>query len=124
MTVEPNPPTAVSDPPSSKGSPPFKVSVKDSDEGVILVIEGELDIANAPALGEALVQVADGLEGDLILDIRSVSFIGSSGLTLFVNAHKKLRSLGHELVIVGPTPQTRRLFEIAGLDEALIVRPH
>ncbi len=95
-----------------------------TDEGVVvMVLEGELDIATAPALQKTLVDLTDGIEGDLILDVGLLTFIGSSGLTLLVNTHKKLQSLGHELVIVAPTSQTRRLFEIAGLDKVFTVRP-
>lgn len=97
--------------------------VSATDDGVVvMVLEGELDIATAPALQKTLVDVTEGLEGDLILDIGLLTFIGSNGLTLFVNTHKKLQSLGHELVIVSPTSTTRRLFEIAGLDKVLTVR--
>ena len=122
MTMEIVPPIVVGDPPASKG-PPFKVSVSASDDGVVLVIEGELDLAAAPILREALVDVTEGLEGDLILDIGLLTFIDSSGLALFVAEHKRLRSLGHELVICAATPRAIRLFEIAGLHKVLTVRP-
>ncbi len=122
MTLETDPPIVVSDPPASKG-PPFKVSASGSDEGIVLVIEGELDLATAPILREALVDVTEGLEGDLILDVASLNFIDSSGLALFIAEQKRLQSLGHELVIFAPTPRAIRLFEIAGVAEVLTVRP-
>ncbi len=122
MTIEIDPPTIVSDPPASKG-PPFNVSVSGSDEGVVLVVEGELDMSTAPILREALIDVTGGLEGDLMLDIGLLTFIDSSGLALFVAEHKKLESLGHKLVIFAATPWAIRLFEIAGLHKVLTVRP-
>ena len=107
----------------SPGRLPLSVSVSESDGGVVVAVEGELDMSTAPTLREALVDVADGLESDLILDVRLLTFIDSSGLTLLVAEHKKISSLGHNLVILAPTSRTARLFQIVGLDEVLTVRP-
>jgi anti-sigma B factor antagonist len=123
MTLEIDPPIDARNLGDAPGAPPFQMSVHESDDGVVMVVEGELDMSTAPTLREALVDVTEGLAGNLILDVRLLTFIDSSGLTLFVAEHKKLRSLGHDLVIFAPTPRTRRLLEIAGLDELLTVRP-
>jgi anti-sigma B factor antagonist len=123
MTLEIDPPVNVRDPAISPGRPPFDISVSKSDDGVVMVVGGELDMSTAPTLRAALVEVIEGLEGDLILDVGLLTFIDSSGLTLLVAEHKKLRSLGHELVIFAPTQRTSRLFEIVGLDQVLTVRP-
>ncbi len=122
MTLEIDPPIIVSDAPASHG-PPFNVSVSASDEGVVLVVEGELDMSTAPILREALIDVTEDLEGDLMLDIGLLTFIDSSGLALFVAEHNKLQSFGHALVICAATPRATRLFEIAGLHKVLTVRP-
>jgi anti-anti-sigma factor len=123
MTLEIDPPIDARNLAESPSTPAFGMSVHESDDGVVMVVEGELDMSTAPTLREALVDVTEGLEGNLILDVRLLTFIDSSGLTLFVAEHKKLRALGHELVIFAPTPRTRRLLEIAGLDEVLTVQP-
>jgi anti-sigma B factor antagonist len=121
VALELDPPTSISDL-SSRGSPPFHISVSESDNGVVLALAGELDMAAAPALREALAAVTEGLEGDLTLDVGQLTFIDSSGLTLFVQEHKNLRSRGHELIILDPTRRTSRLFQIVGLDEFFTVR--
>ena len=123
MTLETEPPLDARNHRDVPSAPPFQMSVHESDDGVVMVVEGELDMSTAPSLRDALVDVSEGLEGNLILDVRLLTFIDSSGLTLFVAEHKKLRSLGHDLVIFAPTPRTRRLLEIAGLDEVLTVQP-
>ena len=123
MTLEKDPPINLRDLDISPGRPPFNISVSGSDNGVVVAVEGELDMSTAPTLREALVDVIDGLEGDLILDVGLLTFIDSSGLTLLVAEHQTLRSLGHELVIFAPTPRTVRLLEIVGLDAVLTVRP-
>jgi len=96
--------------------------VSKSETGVVLAIAGELDMATAPALREAVADVTEGLEGDLILDLGLMTFTDSSGLTLFVQEQKNLRSRGHEMIILDPTARTRRLFQVAGLDEYFTVR--
>jgi anti-sigma B factor antagonist len=122
MTLELDPPIGITDSPTSHGPLPFHISVSETDIGVTMVLAGELDMAAAPALREALADVSEGLEGDLILDLAQLTFIDSSGLTLFVQEHKNLQSRGHELIILDPTQRTSRLFQIAGLDQFFTVR--
>ena len=60
---------------------------------------------------------------DLSIDVGLLIFIDSTGLSLLVSVHKKVRALGHSLTIRDPTPATRRLFQITGLDDVLTVEP-
>jgi anti-sigma B factor antagonist len=102
---------------------PLQILVSHLKEHAYVVLTGELDGATAPFLVRTLVDVNATLEGDLVLDIKALSFIDSTGLSVFVSQQKKLRAKGHKFVIYGPTAMARRLFQITGLEDVLTIQP-
>jgi anti-sigma B factor antagonist len=102
---------------------PLQILVSHLKDQAHVVLAGELDGATAPFLLRTLVDVDATLEGDLILDIRQLSFIDSTGLSVFVTQHKKLEAKGQKLVIYAPSAMARRLFEITGLEQVLAIEP-
>jgi anti-sigma B factor antagonist len=102
---------------------PLQILVSHLKEHAYVVLAGELDGATAPFLVRTLVEVNETLEGDLVLDIKQLSFIDSTGLSVFVSQHKKLSAKGQRFVIYGPTAMARRLFQITGLEDVLTIEP-
>ena len=84
---------------------------------LIVVPTGELDIATA---GEVRAEAA-GREGDegLVIDLREVQFLDTSGIQVMVEAWRTARDEGYELRIVRAAPQVHRVFQIAGLEDVL-----
>ena len=105
------------------GDLPLQILVSYLKEHAYVVLTRELDGATAPSLVRTLVEVNDTVEGDLVLDIKRLSFIDSTGLSVFVSQHKNLSAKGRKLVIYAPTAMTRRLFQITGLEEVLTIEP-
>jgi anti-anti-sigma factor len=101
--------------------PSLEIVVRRAAGRTQVVVAGELDDSTAPILRERLVQVTANLVGDLVLDIGLLTFVDSTGLALFVAQHKKLQSMGSQLIIVSPGPMARRLFEITGLTQVFTV---
>jgi anti-sigma B factor antagonist len=102
---------------------PFEISVLTTPAGRTMVLAGELDISTAPALRDRMAEVADEFGAEFVLDIAGLTFIDSTGLSLIVSEHKKLKASGAELVVQSPTRTAQRLFEISGLDAVLTLRP-
>jgi anti-sigma B factor antagonist len=105
------------------GDSPLQILVSHLKEHAYVVLTGELDGATAPFLVRTLVEVNETVEGDLVLDIKKLSFIDSTGLSVFVSQHKNLSAKGRKLVIYGPTAMARRLFQITGLEDVLTIEP-
>ena len=85
----------------------------------VLAVTGEVDLATAPALGSAVdAALASGAQ-ELWLDLSATTFMDSSGLHLLLDAHRRMRGLRRRLAIVCPGGAVRRLFEIAGVADAL-----
>jgi anti-sigma B factor antagonist len=98
--------------------------VADSPSGAwaIVVANGEVDVATAPALREAL-DAASGTGSRVILDLSGVSFMDSTGLTELIRAHKRLTAAGGELRTVVVGDRVGRLLEITKLDQLIATFP-
>jgi anti-sigma B factor antagonist len=84
-----------------------------------LVLEGELDIASAERLERELAAVEADSPGTLVLDLRSVVFIDSTGLRAVIAAAERARSNGRRLVIVSAPGAVERVLTITQLDQRL-----
>ena len=82
-----------------------------------LDLQGEIDVATSPELGEHLRKAL--LEGcsSIIVDMAQVTFLDSSGLRVLVQAASSL-SCGY-LTIANPTANVRRVIEITELGNVL-----
>jgi anti-sigma B factor antagonist len=101
----------------------FQVFRGQEDDRSHMIVMGDLDLASAPSLAHELLAVTTENDGDVILDIGLLTFIDSTGLSLFVSQHKRLEAQGRTLTIYGPTPSARRLFEVTGLTDVLHIQP-
>jgi anti-sigma B factor antagonist len=87
-----------------------------------VAIFGEVDAATASQLEQALVASSPDPAVELVVDCRGLEFIDSSGLNVFVANARRLHDAGGRLVLESLRPSTRRLFEIAGLDQVVTIR--
>ena len=94
-----------------------------SSGGVVrLAVAGEIDAVTAPLLAARLAEVSVEGVAEVVLDFSGLEFIDSSGLSVLVVAHRRLRNAGAALVIEAPPSTARRVFAIAGLDRLLTIR--
>jgi len=87
--------------------------------GQTLELTGELDAASAPALRERLAEVATRGEGPLVIDMSALSFIDSTGLSVLINAKRRLTRRGRGLALVCPPGHVRRILEVTQLLDTL-----
>jgi anti-anti-sigma factor len=91
--------------------------VQRRDGSVVATPFGELDLVTAPQL-VAAIRREEGFDR-LAIDLRQLSFMGSSGLRLLVAEDDRARRHGYELKLVGGGPETARLLRLTRLDEKL-----
>lgn len=84
-----------------------------------LAVSGELDMASAPRLSAALSRLQAAGQHNVVLDVSDLQFCDSSGLSVFVQAHRDLRSAGGRLVLRGPSERLRMLLSATRLDREL-----
>lgn len=84
-----------------------------------IVLAGEADLLGAPQIEAALKDAAAGESQLVIVDLRELTFIDSSGLQALATGHELCRSRGHELRIVRGPANVQRLFDLTGMSEVL-----
>jgi anti-sigma B factor antagonist len=93
--------------------------VVERDERRVLVrLRGELDIATAPRL----VDVLDGADREVVIDLEELAFLDAHGLDALAHGSAHAELQGDRLVVVNANPLARRMFEITGLDHLLVTR--
>jgi anti-sigma B factor antagonist len=102
----------------------YVIEVLEPSDGVaVLVLEGEFDLAAAPALREHLDAARQAAARGVALDFAEVTFVDSSGLRELLLASTALRAEGKVLVLVALQPAVVRLLELTGATEAVLSAP-
>lgn len=79
-----------------------------------VVVEGEVDIFNAPVLDQGVAEAVAGV-GDVVVDLARVDFMDSAGLNVLVRHYKPLHAGGRRLVVRNARRPVRRAMEICGM---------
>lgn len=82
----------------------------------VLSVAGEIDVATKSALRGALDEKFDAGHSTIVVDLRDVTFLDSTGLGVLVGALKRCREADGDLRLVVDTPRILQLFAITGLD--------
>ena len=97
----------------------FETTLSGAGDAVI-ALTGELDLSGAPALDEEIARLA-AAEGvrRVIVDLRGLVFLDSTGLRLVALAERRLAGAGRNLVLVRGVRTVQRVFELTRMDERL-----
>ena len=97
----------------------FRLEVRSVGRAIVVAVSGELDLASSPALQEELDRVAASDSQLLIIDLRELDFMDSTGLSVLVRAHQRAEDQGRELAMVKGPQQVQRLLSLTGVAERL-----
>ena len=97
----------------------FKIAVRSQDGATVIAVSGELDLASTPALEEELARAAASDSGLVILDLRELEFMDSTGLGLLVTTNKRAQESGRRFALVKGGSQVQRLLSLTGVGERL-----
>jgi anti-sigma B factor antagonist len=89
--------------------------------GTVFRVDGDLDLASAPALEELLGQ--HGFDQRLVIDLEQCTFLDSSAVRVLVAAARDSEAAGGSLALVATDPGILRVLEISGVDTILGVHP-
>jgi anti-anti-sigma factor len=100
--------------------PTLEFETTRSDAVAVITATGELDLSGAAVLDAELDRLADVPElGTVVLDLRRLEFMDSSGLRLVVMADMRAREAGRRFVLVRGNETVHRVFEITRMSERL-----
>lgn len=94
--------------------PTFELLTIGAEDEPVVKIVGELDLATAPRLREALVDLSKQGAKQVTIDLAEMEFIDSTGLSVLVAALKRMREDGGDLALQSPSAAAMKVFEITG----------
>ncbi|MBT8484881.1 MAG: STAS domain-containing protein [Phycisphaerales bacterium] len=94
----------------------IEVQQQTQGEALILTPIGEIDLSRAPALRTHLGAALKTGPRRLVIDLKQVPYMDSSGVATFVEAMQLARRADSELILCGLQDRVRSVFEIARLD--------
>ncbi len=110
-------PMAEPTPPDSLSPAGLEIGVVRGADAITLVLSGELDIASAPSLEQALEDVGASIPRRLVIDLTEVTFMDSTGLRALLLARQRTQAAQQELVLRPGPRQVQRVFELSGTIE-------
>ena len=84
-----------------------------------MALSGELDMATVDVLTDALTNCESDGAKVLMLDLRDLTFMDSTGLRAFQQARTRSNENGHRLLFVGVPGRVRAVFEMTGMESVL-----
>jgi anti-sigma B factor antagonist len=97
----------------------LEVETRNGAGGLLLSVEGEVDLATAPALDAALERALLSQRASVIVDLREVNLVDASGLRLLLRRECNARAGGRRLIVVKGPPHVHRVFVLTGVSERL-----
>jgi anti-anti-sigma factor len=95
----------------------FRLTERRSRSGCLeILVEGEIDLAVADQLEQALKRAASQHE-EVLIGLQRCEFIDSTAIAVIVHAHNKMAAEGRRVALYGATSQVHRVLSITGLTE-------
>lgn len=89
----------------------------------ILELAGELDYHSSPELREKLNELAVKQAPKILVNLKGVDYMDSSGIATFVEAFQKAKRYQGRLILAELTDTVRGVFEIAKLESIFEIAP-
>jgi anti-anti-sigma factor len=99
--------------------PPLSVETIELGREIVLVLRGEFDLTGVELFTDAVGRLAP--TEALVLDMRDLSFLDSSGLGCLVDVYRRAQSEGWSLVLAAPQRAVSLILRLTGLDERLTI---
>ena len=94
----------------------------DSTNGVIVLqLRGELDLATAPGLGQAINRALDARPSTLRLDLSALTFLDSTGIRVLIAGSRRAGAEGCSLVLHAPTRSVLKALRLTGVDGLMVI---
>lgn len=111
--------TASTNPIGRLQRPGLAVEPREAERETVLALRGEFDLTGIEIFDAALAHVRP--RHSLVLDLRELTFLDSSGIGAFVALRERATSDGWSLVLSAPQPPVAMVLRISGLAQRLTI---
>ena len=98
---------------------PFRCDVEPARESVFVRPVGELDLSTAPVVDAQLSELVTAGFKRLVLDLRELRFLDSTGLRLLLSWDARTRAEGVDLSVIPGPASVQRVIDVAGVAHLL-----
>jgi anti-anti-sigma factor len=100
------------------------LDIKTDGDVVVAALSGEIDLANARAIGSLVAGSVPNDAAGVVLDLSAVTYLDSSGVHLVFDLSERLGSRQQRLALVVPEQsRIRRVLELVNVGSVLPVTP-
>lgn len=93
----------------------MKISQREADRVVILDIQGEIDLYNAPEIKDTMQKLIEAEKYSIIINLEQVSYIDSSGIGALISGLSNLKKYQGSLKIINVYASVKKVFELTKL---------
>jgi anti-sigma B factor antagonist len=99
----------------------LSLETRQEKDHTIIEVGGEIDVYTAPKLRDAMTELVDQGQYNLIVDLEKVDFLDSTGLGVLVGGLKKVRTNEGSLQLVCTQERLLKIFRITGLGKVFAI---
>ena len=96
-----------------------EVKVLDKQNGLQIALQGDIDLGNAEAFYQAVMQEYEENAGNVVFDCAGLNFIDSTTLGTFVKILKRVKADGYSMKLTNLQQKIKKLFLICSLDSIM-----
>ena len=86
-----------------------------NNEVIGINIEGEIDVYTSPKVKEALNDLIQKENYNIVVNLEEVTYIDSTGLGVLIGGLKKVKENNGYIKLICTNPQIKKIFDITGL---------
>lgn len=90
---------------------------------LIVTVDDRIDSATAPEFEERLLELIEGGEHALLLDLTAVDYMNSAGLKALLISAKKLETKNGRVVLCGLASNVLTVFQLTGFHQMFKILP-
>jgi anti-sigma B factor antagonist len=95
---------------------PFSVATDSEGDFAVIRLDGAVDAHTAPQFEEAVQQVIDDGQNNIVVECTKLTYISSAGLGVFMGFVEEVREAGGDIKICGLSEKVKQPFEILGFE--------
>ena len=96
---------------------PIQIATDTTGVHPIIRVSGELDLSTRDRLQAAIRAVESSQPTTMVLDLRNIRFLDSTGLNLLLAEQAKARAQGRRLLLIRPVGPADRIFRLTLLED-------
>ncbi len=94
----------------------MEIEVKNLGEHKVIAVSGEIDLYNVSELKKVLFSVTDGSHSSVVVDMKDVNYMDSSGIGALVAGQKKMKAHSGKFSLLNIHEDVLNILKLATLD--------